>query len=312
MVGTVRRTRRRWALLAWLVIAGSVVGPTRVSQAADECKIPNLTWTHTDANNPLVMPGTRISFSSECASASQVPYRVEVSDGGGSKLFLLDGLTNGSEGLRSATDIYIPVRGAEVCVTVDELEVCKEISLQPGDGSDANTPPSASFETDCVDLTCTFTDTSGDPDPDGSISTWAWDFDGDGTVDSGDKDPSHSYSAAGTYDVVLTVTDNGGATGSTTDSVTVYAPLTIDTTSLPAAKKKVAYSTNLEASGGRPPYSWSVVSGALPKGLSLASDGALTGTPKTPGTYSFTVQVADAQVPGKSASRTLAIQVDPR
>lgn len=174
-----------------------------------------------------------------------------------------------------------------------------------------NASPTASFDTSCVDLTCAFTDNSVDSD--GSIVAWAWDFNGDGTIESAEKAPSHSYSAAGTYDVILTVTDDGGAEDSTTQSITVaYAPLTIDTASLPAAKKKTAYSTQLQASGGKPDYSWSVISGSLPPGLSLSPDGTLGGTPKIPGSYSFTAQVVDQQEPSKSASRGFTIQIAPR
>ena len=47
------------------------------------------------------------------------------------------------------------------------------------------------------------------------IVAWAWDFDGDGTVDSNLQNPRHTYSAAGRYDVSLTVTTNGGTTTTT-------------------------------------------------------------------------------------------------
>ncbi|MGD8587508.1 MAG: PKD domain-containing protein [Chromatiales bacterium] len=55
-------------------------------------------------------------------------------------------------------------------------------------------------------------DGSGSSDPDGSIVAYDWDF-GDGNTGSG-VSPSHSYAAAGTYNVTLTVTDDAGATDS--------------------------------------------------------------------------------------------------
>ncbi|WP_322571615.1 S8 family serine peptidase [Rhodohalobacter sp.] len=88
------------------------------------------------------------------------------------------------------------------------------------DGGDepANESPTASFTYECTDLTCDF-DGSGSSDSDGSVSSYSWDF-GDGSTGSG-VTASHSYSADGTYSVTLTVTDDDGATDSSTQSVSV-------------------------------------------------------------------------------------------
>ena len=85
-----------------------------------------------------------------------------------------------------------------------------------------NTPPTANFTSSTNDLTASFTSTSSDPD--GSIVSYAWSFGDGGTSTS--QNPSHTYAAAGTYSVSLTVTDNGGATGSKSANVTVTAPPT--------------------------------------------------------------------------------------
>jgi PKD repeat protein len=86
----------------------------------------------------------------------------------------------------------------------------------------ANTPPVASFTYGCTYLSCTFTDTSTDPG--GSIASRSWAF-GDGLTAT-TASPSHTYAAGGTYPVGLTVTDNGGASASTSTLVTVTAPPT--------------------------------------------------------------------------------------
>jgi serine protease len=83
--------------------------------------------------------------------------------------------------------------------------------------------PTASFTSSCTDLSCSF-DGSGSSDSDGNIVSYAWDF-GDNSTGSG-VTPSHTYAAAGTYDVTLTVTDNDNAPGSVSHSVTVTAPTT--------------------------------------------------------------------------------------
>ncbi|WP_426624921.1 PKD domain-containing protein [Leifsonia sp. McL0607] len=84
-----------------------------------------------------------------------------------------------------------------------------------------NQPPNAVIAASYTNLTCSF-DGTGSNDPDGTVTSFAWDF-GDGTTGTGST-ISHTYTAAGTYPVRLTVTDDGGATGSTNRSTTVTAP----------------------------------------------------------------------------------------
>ncbi|HEY8869402.1 MAG TPA: Ig domain-containing protein [Candidatus Limnocylindrales bacterium] len=87
------------------------------------------------------------------------------------------------------------------------------------------------------------------------------------------------------------------------------APLAVSTTSLPAGTVNHAYSANLTASGGTGTYSWSITTGTLPSGLSVnATTGAITGTPTTTGTSSFTATVNDGAT---TANRSLSITVNP-
>ncbi|RCX30186.1 S8 family serine peptidase [Thioalbus denitrificans] len=87
-----------------------------------------------------------------------------------------------------------------------------------GGGSDTNAPPTAAFTSACAGLGCDF-DGRGSSDSDGSIVTHAWDF-GDGATASGPT-ASHTYATDGTYTVSLTVTDDGGASGTVQHDVTV-------------------------------------------------------------------------------------------
>lgn len=84
-----------------------------------------------------------------------------------------------------------------------------------------NIPPTATFAHECTDLSCTF-DGSGSSDGDGTISSYAWDFGDDGSATG--PTPSHTYGAAGTYTVVLTITDDDGATDTAQQDVTVTEP----------------------------------------------------------------------------------------
>jgi Putative Ig domain len=72
----------------------------------------------------------------------------------------------------------------------------------------------------------------------------------------------------------------------------------------------VAYSATLSATGGTPPYNWTLKSGTLPAGLSLSTAGAITGTPTTAGAASITVQVADsATTPQTAVSGNLSLTI---
>ncbi|MEE9465218.1 MAG: PQQ-dependent sugar dehydrogenase [Candidatus Neomarinimicrobiota bacterium] len=90
-------------------------------------------------------------------------------------------------------------------------------------------------------------------------------------------------------------------------AITINPPLAIQTISLPDASVNQSYSQSLQASGGNPPYTWSIASGALPPGLSLNPDGNIIGTPTQQWFYTFEVQVTD--IDNVSAWRSLSIAV---
>ncbi|MCD6434439.1 MAG: PKD domain-containing protein, partial [Candidatus Diapherotrites archaeon] len=95
-----------------------------------------------------------------------------------------------------------------------------------GGGEALSQHPFASFtytpENATVDETITF-NASSSYDPDGTIVSYEWDF-GDGNITNTTHEIlNHSYSEAGSYEVTLTVTDNDGATDSTTKEITVQS-----------------------------------------------------------------------------------------
>ena len=70
--------------------------------------------------------------------------------------------------------------------------------------------------------------------------------------------------------------------------------LIITTTALPDGIDGEPYLAALTATGGTPPYMWSILAGSLPLGVALTPAGALTGIPARVGTYPFTASVHDA------------------
>jgi hypothetical protein len=70
------------------------------------------------------------------------------------------------------------------------------------------------------------------------------------------------------------------------------------------------YSQTLTASGGSGSYSFTVLSGSLPGGLTLSTGGVLSGLPNAAGTYMFTVLVEDMTVAGLTSSQSYSVTID--
>jgi PKD repeat protein len=117
--------------------------------------------------------------------------------------------------------------GPYLAATLDEVAVYQtalsstQVANHFTAGASGNVAPTASF-TSSVNGLAVAVDASASTDPDGSIASFAWDF-GDGQTGTG-ATASHTYAAAGTYDVKLTVTDDAGASGTLTKAVTVFIP----------------------------------------------------------------------------------------
>jgi large repetitive protein len=98
---------------------------------------------------------------------------------------------------------------------------------------------------------------------------------------------------AGVFTFTARVKDRGDRVATRALTLAVERAPTIQTTSLPPGGPGEPYSAQLVATGGTGGYAWSVTEGALPDGLTLSAAGALSGTPTTLGSNSFTVQVTD-------------------
>jgi hypothetical protein len=80
-------------------------------------------------------------------------------------------------------------------------------------------------------------------------------------------------------------------------------PLAIVDEALPPLDAGVEFHMLLHASGGVPPYVWSVGSGDLPEGVTLTPEGLLAGRPAKPGTFTFTLKVEDSGHPAHTITK---------
>lgn len=178
-----------------------------------------------------------------------------------------------------------------------------------GSGSGGNVLPTASYSHSCTDLSCSF-DGSASSDSDGSIASYAWNF-GDGSTASG-ATASHSYSAAGTYTVGLTVTDNDGGTNFTSKSVTVTAPPAnniLPTASFTDSCSDLACSFNGSASsdsdGTIASYAWTFGDGSTATGATASHTYAAAGT------YSVQLTVTDNDGGTNATSKSITVTAPP-
>jgi hypothetical protein len=134
------------------------------------------------------------------------------------------------------------------------------------------------------------------------------------TTTSSSASISGTPTLLGTSKFSVQVTDSAGTSVTQAMSITINPPppLSVATGSLPNGMVNQAYpNQTLQASSGVQPYSWSVTSGNLPFGLSLATNGVISGTPIATGNFSFTVQVKDSSTPNpQTASANLSITIN--
>ncbi|PZQ18412.1 MAG: autotransporter outer membrane beta-barrel domain-containing protein [Rhodanobacter denitrificans] len=106
---------------------------------------------------------------------------------------------------------------------------------------------------------------------------------------------SGTPTASGSFTFTVIAEDDNAQTGSQAYTLDVAPPtLTLLPATLPNGLAGTAYSQQFTASGGLAPYTYAVIVGTLPAGLSLSSAGLLSGTPTADGSYSFSVQATDS------------------
>ncbi|MBC7093129.1 PKD domain-containing protein, partial [Candidatus Bipolaricaulota bacterium] len=187
-------------------------------------------------------------------------------------------------------------------------EASASYTVQP----QANLPPQASFtfspSNPLVNQWITF-DGRASTDPDGTIVGYSWNF-GDGATGTGAQ-VQKRYSSAGTYTVALTVTDNRGATGTTTRTVTVTAPNQPPTASFvfsptnpdPGVSVTFNGTASSDPDGTIVSYAWNFGDGGTASGPTVSHAYGAAGA------YTVTLTVTDNL--GATGTKTQTIQVGP-
>jgi PKD repeat protein len=173
-------------------------------------------------------------------------------------------------------------------------------------GTPVNQSPVASFTSTAQGLTASFA-AAGSSDPDGQIVSYAWDF-GDGESGTG-IGPSHVYDSPGTYSVKLTVTDDDGATGAITRSITVSATNQSPNAAFTSTVQNLTASFNAAGSddpdGTIASYAWTFGDGGTATGVSPSR------TYNSAGTYPVTLTVTDNNGASDSVSHDVTVTAAP-
>jgi hypothetical protein len=275
-----------------------------------------------DVNPPPEL--TILSPAGLPVAAVGVPYRYELKASAGTAPYswvkkkkkkfgtMPEGVSLSVEGVLSGTPTTQGISSFTVIVTdANDKQASKPVTLEVGPP-----PPPLSIKTESLPQALQGFPYSAALEASGGVGPYSWSIDTgtlpDGLTMTGGGSISGRPSTAGAGSFVVRVKDSLG-TSSTKPLFIIVAqpppPLVIQTVSLPDTTAERLYSQTLQATGGVPPYTWSLGSGSLGTGMNLSAGGVISGTPTSPGTSVFVVRLTDSA--GQSVTRTLAITVKP-
>ncbi len=305
------------SLPAGLSLAGGTIGGTPTAPGTASFTVQVTDSANTTATQPLsiaVAPATlSVSTTSLAGGTVGTPYSQGLSASGGTGSYtwsVSSGSLPAGLSLAGGTIGGTPTAPGTASFTVQVTDSANTTATQPL--SIAVAPATLSVSTTSLPGGTVGTPYSQGLSASGGTGSYTW------SVSSGSLPAGLSLAggtiggtptAPGTASFTVQVTDSANTTATQPLSIAVApAPLSVSTTSLAGGTVGTPYSQGLSASGGTGSYTWSVSSGSLPAGLSLAG-GTIGGTPTAPGTASFTVQVTDSA--NTTATQPLSIAVAP-
>lgn len=243
------------------------------------------------------------SFQTTCTDDSCSVDATDSSDADGSVVsYAWDFGDGGTASTKTASHTYKATGDYTITLTVTDDGGKTGQTTHSVHAVVANRPPVAAFVSSCADLSCTF-DASTSSDPDGTLASYTWAF-GDGSTATGAK-PSHPFATGGSYNVVLTVTDDKGATDSVTHAVTVKAanqsPTAAFTSTVAGLKVSVDATASSDPDGTIASYAWTYGDGGTGTGRTD------THTYAAAGTYSVKLVVTDNDGGTDSSTKTVSV-----
>jgi len=269
------------------------------------------------APKPVPQPALQITTASLPGASAGAPYNVTLAASGGGSLTwslaggsLPAGLTLGSNGVVSGTPAASGSYTLTVRVDGGGRSTSKQLQLVVAEKLAAVAPAEQVGEV-------------GRPlqisiDAKGGVPGYSWKLSGalpGHTGFVGDKgNGSTSFlqgvpSDAGTFPIVLTVTDAAGVTAQVTVTLTIAPKLQIATFSVGRSRLGKRYRLALVSRGGMGRTTWAVAAGALPPGLTLNTvTGVISGTARHAGRYRFTIVATDSLQAKAAMTYTLTVK----
>ena len=252
---------------------------------------------------PAPQPALQITTASLQKATVSTPYTVTLAASGGGNLTwtmsagsLPAGLTLGSSGVVSGTPTGSGSYTFTVRVDSGGRSASKQLGLVVVDKLTVSAPADQTWEVRRP-LQIAINAKGGTPG-------YGWKVTGTLPENTGfignQGNGSTSYlrgvpAQAGTFPIVLTVTDADGASAQMTVTLTVAPKLQIRTFSVGRAQVGKRYRLALASAGGVGDTSWTLAVGSLPAGLKLNADtGVISGKPRASGAFRFTIVVTDA------------------
>ncbi|MFL6214654.1 MAG: putative Ig domain-containing protein [Blastocatellia bacterium] len=308
---------------------GSITGrPTTAGEVAFTVQAAEQSGqTATKALSIDVDPAPQLTILSQNplpAAAIGVPYTVQLQAASGSAPYfwvkkkkakfgqLPDGITLSDTGMLSGT----PTAQGSSDFTVIVTDMVDRQAKKPFTITVGPPPPPLAIRTESLPNATQGLIYTAHLEASGGLSPYTWSLDSgvlpDGLTMQSDGTISGRATTVGTVAFVVRVKDSVGTSSTKSLFIVVTQPpppLVIQTVQLPETTAERSYTQTLQATGGVPPYTWSLVSGSLGQGLSLSASGVISGTPTSPGTVVFVVRVTDSAQ--QTVSRTLAITIKP-